>query len=125
MSLKGALRCTWAIPVVILDPPTPWMLSSTSSVLLNTNVGDMEDAGALPGSIKFGGDGGRSYIEGESGLEKSPISLLKIIPVRDPTIFEPNLGDRIMYICHQVFRCNVNAPDYCGLCVICNYSSVL
>ena len=54
-------------------------------------VGLMEEVGLLPGSMKLASDGGSPHSSVSSGVEKSDISLLKMMPVRVPRFFEPNL----------------------------------
>lgn len=49
----------------------------------------MDDNGLFPGLIKLGGAGGRTPVETFAGMEKSSISLFKIIPVLGDIIFEP------------------------------------
>lgn len=44
-------------------------------------IGDMEDKGLLFGLIKFAGAGGKSSVDIFTGIEKSPISSLRTIPV--------------------------------------------
>ena len=54
-------------------------------------VGLMEEVGRLPGSMKLASDGGSPHSSVSSGVEKSDISLLKMIPVRIPRFLDPNL----------------------------------
>jgi hypothetical protein len=53
----------------------------------------MEDSGLFPGFIKFALEAGTPKEFVVFGVEKSSISLLKRIPVFDPTTFEPKLQD--------------------------------
>ena len=71
-------------------------------------VGLMEEVGRLPGSMKFASDGGSPHSSVSSGVEKSDISLLKMMPVRIPRFLEPNLkkncfksytGVWLIYLC--------------------------
>ena len=57
-----------------------------------TMEGDMEDMGILPGAMKLEAEAGMPYILAVFGVEKASISLLKIIPVRLPTTYDPNLS---------------------------------
>lgn len=51
-------------------------------------VGVMDDNGLFPGLIKLAGAGGEP-VETFPGIEKSSISLFKIIPVLDDSICAP------------------------------------
>lgn len=62
-------------------PPEAPATALRLSELSNTRVGDMEEAGLLPGLIVLVSDGTRPYLLGVSGfVEKSSISLLKMMP---------------------------------------------
>ena len=54
-------------------------------------VGLMEEVGLFPGSMKLASDGGSPHSSVSSGVEKSDISLLKMMPVRVPRLLDPNL----------------------------------
>ena len=59
---------------------------------MSTNIaGAIEDIGILPGVIKFDGDAGTPELLLVPGVEKSCISLLKIIPVLLPRVLLPKL----------------------------------
>lgn len=55
-----------------------------------TIIGVMEDKGLFFGLIKFAGAGGKLSVDISVGIEKSPISLLRIIPVEGERIPAPN-----------------------------------
>ena len=67
----------------------------TNKILLSSYLtlrmirGVMEDKGLFPGCMKFAGAGGSSS-GCTSGVEKSPISLFKTIPVERDRISAPN-----------------------------------
>lgn len=54
-------------------------------------TGVMEEIGRAPGLIKWFDEGGNPKAFDEPGVEKSSISLLNRIPVREPITQEPNL----------------------------------
>lgn len=54
-----------------------------------TIVGAMDDNGLFPGLIKFDGAGGGRPAETFIGMEKSPISLFRSIPVLGDSMWEP------------------------------------
>ncbi len=61
----------------------------------------MEEAGRRPGEMKLLLAGGSIHTLGRSGSEKSLITLLKRIPVRDPIFIEPNLHQSTEFFSHQ------------------------
>ena len=77
--------------VVILVPPEAPLIMTISPCSLNTMVGVMDESGLFPGTIKFAGDGGTPNEFSMPGVEKSSISLLKIIPVLLPRHLDPKL----------------------------------
>lgn len=55
----------------------------------STMVGVMDDKGLFPGLMKLGGAGGGESLPPFEGMEKSPISLLRTIPVLGDNTFAP------------------------------------
>ena len=84
-------RLTFSTEVVILVPPDAPVTMTICPSSLNTMVGVMDESGLFPGTIKFAGDGGTPKEFSMPGVEKSSISLLKMIPVLLPRHFEPKL----------------------------------
>ena len=71
-----------AAPTTILTSP------SDDTIML----GHIEDKGRFHGAIKLAGDAGTPKKFVVFGVEKSSISLLKIIPVLEPTTLDPKLN---------------------------------
>lgn len=71
-------------------PPAPPMTILTSFLSSKTMIGDIDETGLLPGEMKFAG-AGKSPSENAAGIEKSFISLLKIIPVLSDVTYDPKL----------------------------------
>ena len=67
----------------------PNYLRDSKKHTFRTIVGDIDDKGLFPGLIKLAGAGGRTPFVTFAGMEKSSISLFKIIPVLGDRIFEP------------------------------------
>lgn len=83
---------------VIFDPPAAPIPSKKSPFLSVIMDGHIEDSGRLPGSIKFDGEDGKPKELMTPGVEKSSISLFKIIPVLGDTKPQPKLkGKQIRY----------------------------
>ena len=72
-------------------PPAAPVASRTCPSPSSTRVGHMDDIGILPGTMKLLGEAGTPYTLMVPGVEKSSISLLKIMPVLLPTTFDPKL----------------------------------
>ncbi len=77
--------------VVILVPPEAPTARRGTPFPSTNMVGVIEDMGRFPGSIKLLGDGATPKKFFFPGVEKSSISLLKIMPVRVERYFEPKL----------------------------------
>ena len=75
----------------IIGPPDPPMTILTSPSEEMITLGLIEDSGRFHGDMKFADDAGTPKMLVVFGVEKSSISLLKMMPVREPTTFEPNL----------------------------------
>ena len=60
-------------------------------MLSSTNVGHVDDIGLLPGTMKLVGEAGTPKKFFAPGVEKSSITLLKIIPVLFPTTLDPKI----------------------------------
>lgn len=73
------------------EPPAAPTTSLTLPSGLVKMEGHIEDNGRLPLNIKFAGEGGIPKIFVMFGDEKSSISSLNMIPVRDPLLLDPNL----------------------------------
>ena len=69
-------------------PITRRRLPLWASVII---TGAMEEKGRAPGWMCWLGEGGKPNEFTAPAMEKSSISLLKMMPVREPTIPEPNL----------------------------------
>lgn len=61
-------------------------------------VGDMDDKGRFPGTIKLAGAGGGSSLETLLGMEKSSISLFNTMPVLSERIPEPKYAFTVVVI---------------------------
>ena len=79
---------------MILLPPDAPAMAAILLFLFITMVGLMEDMGLLPGTMKLVGEAAYWYALSVPVVEKSSISLLKIIPVRFPRTLLPKL-----YVC--------------------------
>lgn len=77
--------------VVIFEPPADPDTKTTSPFLSKMMLGHIEDSGRLPGLIKLAGDGRNPTPLAFPGLEKSSISLFKMIPVLFERTVPPNL----------------------------------
>ena len=76
---------------MIRVPPDAPASSVTSPSSLSNTLGLIDDIGRFPGSMKLLGEAGTPKELTAPGVEKSSISLLKIIPVRFPIRFDPKL----------------------------------
>lgn len=63
----------------------------------------MDDNGLFPGSMKLAGAGGGTFPDVFVGMEKSSISLLRIIPVLGERNFEPKY-QLIVEVMETAFR---------------------
>ena len=72
-------------------PPAAPVARRTFPASSRTRVGQVDDIGLLPGAMKLLGEAGTPYEFTVPGVEKSSISLLKMMPVLLPTIFDPKL----------------------------------
>lgn len=68
----------------------------------------MDDNGLFPGLMKLGGAGGGT-VESFPGIEKSSISLFKIIPVLDDSICEPKYPFTVVVI--ETAFCSLSMMD--------------
>ena len=64
----------------------------------------MDDKGLFPGLIKLAGAGGRTSLVTFAGMEKSSISLFKIIPVLGDSILEPKYAFTVV-VMETAFLC--------------------
>lgn len=66
-------------------------------------VGAMDDKGLFPGLMKLAGAGGGVFLSPFEGIEKSSISLLRIIPVLGDNIFAPKYAFTVL-VMETAFR---------------------
>lgn len=79
---------------MILVPPEAPATIRTSPSLSTKIAGADEDIGRFPGAMKFADDGSTPNAFFTPGVEKSSISLLKMIPVRFPRYLQPKLKQK-------------------------------
>lgn len=91
VTMYTATTSTRAVMVVIFVPPDAPLMKRTPPCWSRTMVGDMDDIGIFPGNIKLEGEAGTPKLLTVPGVEKSSISSLKIMPVREPRTKEPSL----------------------------------
>ena len=89
--LDFELALTHAVCVVMRVPPAAPVARRTLPASSRTRVGQVDDIGILPGTMKLLGEAGTPKKFTVPGIEKSSISLLKMMPVLLPMTFEPKL----------------------------------
>ena len=72
-------------------PPAAPVARRTLPASSRTRVGQVDDIGILPGAMKLLGEAGTPKKFNSPGVEKSSISLLKMMPVLLPKTFDPKL----------------------------------
>ena len=72
-------------------PPGAPVARRTFPASSRIRVGQVDDIGLLPGAMKLVGEAGTPYEFTVPGVEKSSISLLKMMPVLLPKTFDPKL----------------------------------
>ena len=85
-------KLTAATWVVIVVPPAPPMIKAGEPSGAKKIEGLIEDCGLFPGAMKLEGDAGIPKELTVPGVEKSSISLLKMMPVLLPFTFDPKLS---------------------------------
>ena len=89
--LDFELALTKAVCVVMRVPPAAPVARRTLPASSRTRVGQVDDIGILPGTMKLVGEAGTPNTFTVPGVEKSSISLLKMMPVLLPKTFDPKL----------------------------------